>query len=216
MMYYNKRTIVRSDKIQMICEPQEYDIYQNYIDELDPSARFEKYYFVSPALSIKQYKEELKKLGNPHQYETSVRLMVNDMIASEDINSDLEQGNTCIIFDMGVEFVPEDVYRMIDEHFSKSKFHNNVKYWTMFENCNWEGTVEIVSASRTALRYGDWNYETGLETKDVQKKAKHFLSLNRRMRNHRILLMAELIKREIDITDDFYLSFLGDINKKMH
>ena len=82
----------------------------------------------------------------------------------------------------------------------------------MYENCEWEGTIEIVSASRTSLRYSDWNYKTGLETKDVQNKAKHFLSLNRRMRGHRILLMAELIKRKIDISKDFYLSFLGSVN----
>jgi hypothetical protein len=211
-MYYNKITIVRSDRIQMPDHPEDYDIYQNYIDELDPSVRFEKYYFASPFLSVKQYKEHLEKLGDAHNYETSVPIMIKNMIESEDINNDLEQGNTCIIFDMGVELVPEDVYRMVDEHFSKSKFHNNVKYWTMYENCNWEGTVEIVSASRTALRYGDWNYNTGLETKDVQNKAKHFLSLNRRMRGHRILLMAELIKRKIDISKDFYLSFLGSVN----
>ena len=211
-MYYNKRTVVRSDKIQMICNPEEYDIYQNYIDELDPSARFEKYYFASPFLSVKQYKEHLEKLGDAYNYETSVPMMIKDMIESEDINNDLEKGNTCIIFDMGVELVHEDAYRMVDEHFSKSKFHNNVKYWTMYENCEWKGTIEIVSASRTSLRYSDWNYKTGLETKDVQNKAKHFLSLNRRMRGHRILLMAELIKRKIDISKDFYLSFLGSVN----
>ena len=97
-------------------------------------ASFEKYYFASPFLSIKQYKEHLEKLGDVHNYETSVPIMIKDMIESEDINNDLEKGNTCIIFDMGVELVHEDAYRMVDEHFSKSKFHNNVKYWTMYSS----------------------------------------------------------------------------------
>jgi|TARA_R110002074_G_scaffold119581_1_gene252810 hypothetical protein len=220
-MYYNKRTLVRSDRIQMISTPEEYDVYLNYIDELDSSVRFEKYYFASPALATNQYKEELKKLNAEHKYEVALPIMINDMILSEDINNDLEQGNTCIIFDMGTELVEEEIYRAIDAHFGNSKFHNNVKYWTMYENCDWKGTVEIVSASRTALRYGAWDYATGLElgNPDFYKdyisevedmKPKHFLSLNRRMRSHRILLMAELIKRDIDIADNFYLSFLGD------
>ncbi len=51
-MYYNKIVVNRSDRIitewidnQLeVCPTQNYDIYQNYIDELDPSVRFENYY----------------------------------------------------------------------------------------------------------------------------------------------------------------------------
>ena len=66
MMYFNKKTVVRSGRIVLgddakmkACGPQHYDIYQNYIDELDPSVRFDKYHFISPFLSVQFYKEKL-------------------------------------------------------------------------------------------------------------------------------------------------------------
>ena len=47
-MYYNKWIINRSPLIKTIHgEPQHYDLYQNFVDELHPTVRFEKYYFVS-------------------------------------------------------------------------------------------------------------------------------------------------------------------------
>jgi len=40
-MFYNKWTTVRSDRIQQIhTEPQHYDLYQNFVDELHPDVRF--------------------------------------------------------------------------------------------------------------------------------------------------------------------------------
>ena len=95
---------------------------------------------------------------------------------------------------------------------------------TMFENCKWTGTIEIISASSSTCRFADWDYEQG--QKDIQESlpeyydthykpetnkltGKRFLFLNRRLRNHRILLLAELLKRKTNIDADFYMSFLG-------
>jgi len=228
-MYYNKRTVVRSDRIQMIWgKPENYDMYQNYIDELNPEDRFEKYYFVSPALAVKHYTKYLIDIGKPYSYEEAIKLIIKDVTESKRINDDLDNGNTCIIFDMGVEYVTEETYRSIDNHFSKSKFNKHVKYWTMFENCKWTGTIEIISASSSTCRFADWDYEQG--QKDIQESlpeyydthykpetnkltGKRFLFLNRRLRNHRILLLAELLKRKTNIDADFYMSFLGSENE---
>ena len=66
-MYYNKRLALRSERIQCRGNP-DYDIYQNYIDELHHSTRFEKYYFIS-LLACSFYKEHLEKIGNVYAYE---------------------------------------------------------------------------------------------------------------------------------------------------
>ena len=224
MMYFNKKTVVRSDRIALgkddSWDPKHYDIYQNYIDELDPSVRFNKYYFISPFLSVQFYKEKLIELGDAFNYKDSITFMIEDIASDSDIIAQLERGDTCIIFDMSSELVGEDTYKLVDKHFGNKKYSNNVKYWTMYENCDqdgklikvFQGNIEIISASRTALRYGDWDWEEGLSIPLTDDKPKHILTLNRRLRPNRVLLMAELLKRNLDIDKDFFLSFLGAAN----
>ena len=229
-MYYNKRLAVRSERIQMPWgDPADYDIYQNYIDELHHSTRFEKYYFVSPALACSFYKEHLEKIGNLYAYEIAIDMMVDYIAKDKQIKKDLNEGNTCIVFDMGCEHVPEEIYRKIDDYFGNHKHNKNIIYWTMFENADWKGNIKIVSASSSTCRFSDWKYEMGLKTDGPQnepeyyythypaelpaKKPKRFLFLNRRLRNHRSLTLAELIHRKIDIDADFHMSFLGSENK---
>lgn len=220
MMYYNKIVVNRSGRVitewidnQLeACPIQNYDIYQNYIDELDPSVRFENYYFVSPSLATLIYKKELIELGDEFNYEDALGFMINDIKNNDGVIANVEKGNSCIIFDMGVELVNEETYRLVDKHFSNLKCHNNIKYWTMYENCDWKGTIEIISASRTALRYGDWNWNEGLSIPLTDDEPRHILTLNRRLRVNRTLLMAELVKRNLNVSKDFYLSFLGSAN----
>ena len=227
MMYFNKKTVVRSGRIVLgdddktkACGPHHYDIYQNYIDELDPSVRFDKYHFISPFLSVQMYKEKLIELGDAFNYEDSITFMIEDVASDGGIIADLENGDTCIIFDMSAELVGEDTYKLVDKYFSDKKYSNNVKYWTMYDNCHpngkslkvFQGNIEIISASRTALRYGDWDWDEGLSIPLTDDKPKHILTLNRRLRPNRVLLMAELLKRNLDLESDFFLSFLGSAN----
>ena len=231
-MYYNKKTL-RSKYIRLTWHHPngvvsgniyDYDMYENYIDEIDPNCRYENYYFISPFIAVRQYEEHLQKIGQPYNYHKAIRMMVADAINSKTINEDLEKGNTCVIFDMGVEHITKDVYDMINEHFKKCKHHNHVKYWTMIENCNWTETIEIVSASSSTCRFADWNYDEGITQADPEYFEthykpeieslipKHVLFLNRRLRSHRVLLMAELLDRKEDINKNFHLSFLGSEN----
>ena len=229
-MYYNKRLAIRSERIQMPWgEPGDYDIYQNYIDELHHSTRFEKYYFISPALACSFYKEHLEKIGNLYAYEIAIDMMVEHIAKNKQVNKDLDEGNTCIIFDMGCEYVPEEIYRKIDNYFGEHKHSKNVIYWTMFENADWKGNIKVISASSSTCRFSDWKYEMGLKTDGPQnepeyyyshypeslpaKRPKRFLFLNRRLREHRSLTLAELIHRKIDVEGDFHMSFLGSENE---
>ena len=145
-MYFNKKTIVRSGRIMIgnedqlaKCPVQNYDIYQNYIDELDPSVRFDMYYFISPFLSVQLYKDQLVELGDAFNYEDSITFMIEDIANNGGIVANLERGDTCIIFDMGVELVGEETYKLVDKYFGDKKFSDNVKYWTMYENCDHKG-----------------------------------------------------------------------------
>ena len=229
-MYYNKRLAVRSERIQMPWgDPADYDIYQNYIDELHHSTRFEKYYFISPALACAFYKEHLKEIGNLYAYEIAIDMMVEHISKDKQINKDLDNGNTCIVFDMGCEHVPEEIYRKIDNYFGKHEHSKNIIYWTMFENADWKGNIKVVSASSSTCRFSDWTYDMGLKTDGPQNEPAHyyshysaempgklpkrFLFLNRRLREHRSLTLAELIHRKIDVFGDFHMSFLGSENK---
>ena len=38
---------------------------------------------------------------------------------------------------MGCEYVPEEIYRKIDNYFGEHKHSKNV-IWTMFENADWK------------------------------------------------------------------------------
>ena len=85
-MYYNKKLAVRSERIQMPWgDPADYDIYQNYIDELHHSTRFEKYYFISPSLACSFYKEHLEKIGNLYAYEIAVPMMIEHIANDKEI-----------------------------------------------------------------------------------------------------------------------------------
>ena len=228
-MYYNKKLAVRSEIIQKPWgDPADYDIYQNYIDEIHHSTRFEKYYFVSPALACSFYKEHLEKIGNLYAYEIAVDMMIDYIVKDKKVNEDLDTGKTCIIFDMGCEYVPENIYKKVNKYFGKHKHSKNIKYWTMFENANWKGDIEIISASSSTCRFSEWTYDMGLKTDGPQnepeyyyshysaemptKNPKRFLFLNRRIRDHRCLTLAELLHRKIDVRGDFHLSFLGSEN----
>ncbi len=227
-MYFNKKTVVRSDRIrigdeaqQELCGAEHYDIYQNYIDELDPSVRFDNYYFISPFLSVQIYKEKLIEVGDAFNYAKSITFMIEDIASDSGIIAQLERGDTCIIFDMSSELVGEENYKLVDKYFGNKPYSKNVKYWTMYENCDpkgkslkvFQGNIEVISASRTALRYGDWDWDEGLSIPLTDDKPKHILTLNRRLRANRVLLMAELLKRNLNIEDDFFLSFLGSANE---
>ena len=156
-------------------------------------------------------------------------MMIEHIAKDKQVNKDLDEGNTCIIFDMGCEYVPEEIYRKIDNYFGKHKHSKNVIYWTMFENADWKGNIKVISASSSTCRFSDWKYEMGLKTDGPQnepeyyyshypeslpaKRPKRFLFLNRRLREHRSLTLAELIHRKIDIEGDFHMSFLGSENE---
>ena len=231
-MYYNKKLAIRSEIVKTPWgEPGDYDFYHNLIDEIHPNTRFKKYYFISPAFACKFYEKHLAKIGNPYAYEIAVPMMVEHIAKDKEIIKDLDEGNTCIIFDMGCEYVPEEVYRKVDDYFGKHKHSKNVKYWTMFENAKWKGNIEIVSASSSTCRFSNWTYDMGLKTDGPQnepsyyythytqelknKTPKRFLFLNRRLREHRSLTLAELLHRKIDVRADFHLSFLGSENKQI-
>ena len=234
-MFYNKKTL-RTDRIKttwhhpkgaITGNVYDYDMYENYIDEIDPSARYEKYYFISPFIAVRQYEERLNKMGEPYNYHKAIDMIVSDAIKSQTINDDLEEGNTCVIFDMGVEHIEREVYDKINAHFKNSKHSNNVKYWTMIENCNWTDVIEIVSASSSTCRFADWDYEKGIAQADPEYYKthyapeieslipKHVLFLNRRLRSHRVLLMAEFLHRKENINKNFHLSFLGSENENI-
>ena len=121
-MYFNKKTVVRSDRIrigdeaqQELCGAEHYDIYQNYIDELDPSVRFDNYYFISPFLSVQIYKEKLIEVGDAFNYAKSITFMIEDIASDSGIIAQLERGDTCIIFDMSSELVGEENYKLVDK-----------------------------------------------------------------------------------------------------
>lgn len=208
-MFYNKWTTVRSDRIQQIhAEPQHYDLYQNFVDELHPDVRFEKYYFISPWIACMWAEEH----GN---YLTHTDNLIEDVIKDKSITKDLEDGIACIVFDMGAEFVPLDYYYKIDKFYSNKKNHKNVKYWTMFENSGKlikDGTVQCITVSTSTLRFAD--YEKGkIKTdtehyKDISKK--HLLFLNKRIRPHRLDILAKFIEKDCNLHKNSYFSLLGE------
>jgi len=216
-MFYNKWMINRSPRIQTIhAEPQHYDMYQNFIDEIHDDVRFEKYYFISPLIAWEHFGEDE---FDGYDYLTLTDKLIDKTIKDKTINKELEEGKACIIFDMGAELIPISYYEKINKFYSKKKNVKNVKYWTMFEDTKVEGDVEFLTVSTSTLRFAD--YEQGkIENKYDEKwnfdianiSKKHILFLNKRIRNHRLDILAKLIENHTNIKDNAYYSFLGTDN----
>ncbi len=217
-MYYNKWIINRSPLIKTIHgEPQHYDLYQNFVDELHPTVRFEKYYFVSPWIACKYFDEDE---FDGYDYLTLTDKLIDEVLNDKSITKDLEQGNTCIVFDMGAELIPFSYYEKIDKFYSTKSYAKNVKYWSMYEHLKPKGSIDYLTVSSSTLRFSDYEenkvsneYHEKWEFSEDELTNKHVLFLNKRIRPHRLDTLSKLLEKKVNIKDNFYFSFLGTNNR---
>ena len=216
-MYYNKWTIERSERIQTIhAEPQHYDMYQNFLDELHPDVRHDKYYFISPLIACEHFDEDE---FDGYDYLTLTDKLIDKTIADKKITKELEDGEACIIFDMGAEFIPISYYEKVNKFYSQKKNSQNVKYWTMFENEQVKGDIEFLTISTSTLRFADYEenkiknvYDDKWEFDYSKIHKRHLLFLNKRIRPHRLDILAKLIENHTSLKENAYYSFLGTDN----
>jgi hypothetical protein len=220
-MFYNRIASSKNvnKKIHFVGADKEYFhcTYNIIISKIDPAHQYENYYIVNTEMLYhRKTSNEVDQLG-------ALSRVVNDVITG-DIISKIKNGKGLLIFDFGCEIIPistdeTTLYGKINKFFYDKGCAQGVQYWTMFETPfdivdKSECHVDIISVSLSTLRYTDFNYLYHRNSlTDTSIEPKSMVYLNRQSRIHRIRLLAECIKNNVDI-DDSYFSFLCDsLNK---
>ena len=220
-MFYNRISTNKNvnSKIHYLGADTEYfqSTYNVIISKIDEVHQYENYYIVNTDM--------LYYLKNNYQVDQLGALaeVVNNIINS-DVISKIKNGKGLLIFDFGCEIVPistddTTLYGKINKFFHDKDCVQGVQYWTMFETPfeivdESKCYVDIISVSLSTLRYTDFDYTSykNLLT-DTSIESKSMIYLNRQGRIHRIELLAECMKNNVDI-DASYFSFLCDsLNK---
>ena len=182
------------------------------ISDIDPSRRYKNYYIITT--------EMIFGLHTGPGYEADELMRLLDLvITNKSIITELQNGVSLLLFDFGSETIPlaiddSSLYGIINKRFHDLQCSTNVKYWTMYSNpydiidkeqCN----VEIIPVSITSIQYDDFNYNDYIiATENNSIPSKSVLYLNRRVRQHRLKLLVECVRNNLEI-DDTYFSFIG-------
>jgi len=201
-----------------------YETYSNIILNINPNKRYDHYYIINTDMTFYDKNNNYYSDYNDGEinYTDKISIVIDRVLADDTIMSRIKSGKAMLLFDFSVEDCPisiddSTIYGKINKYFSKINTHNNVIYWTMNESvydkidkedCN----VRIECVSLSTLRYVRFNYNDYkklIYSNKNELERKSALYLNRRPRGHRILLLAECIRRGIDI-DSMYASFIGN------
>ena len=201
-----------------------YESYNNIILNIDSNKRYDHYYIINTDMTFYDENNNYYSDYNDEEinYTDKISIVIDRVLADDTIMSRIKSGKAMLLFDFSVEDCPisiddSTIYGKINKYFSKINTHNNVVYWTMNESvydkidkkdCN----VRIECVSLSTLRYVRFNYNDYnklIYSNKNELECKSALYLNRRPRNHRVRLLAECIRRNIDI-DDMYISLIGN------
>jgi hypothetical protein len=220
-MFYNRIStkIEVNNKISLLGADEKYfhPTYNIIISKIEAEHQYENYYIVNTEmLYYMRVNNEVNQLGALEEVVSNVM--------TDDIISKIKHGKGLLIFDFGCEIIPistddTTLYGKINKFFYDKECAHGVQYWTMFETPfdlvdKSECYVDIISVSLSTLRYTDFDYVNykNLLT-DTSIESKSMMYLNRQGRIHRIRLLAECMKNNVDI-DASYFSFLCDsLNK---
>jgi len=186
-------------------------LYNAIISNIDKNFQYDRYYFVTINLAFRE-KHHTNYIDALHEF-------VDNMNNNNSIISDLCANNALLIFDFSSELIPISIdsttlYGKINKIFQDNKCASNVKYWSMYENpfdiidkknCK----VDIIPISITALRYVEFDYEKYkklIYKNNISRKSA--LYLNGRNRPHRLKLLVECIKNNVNI-DNMHFSYVN-------
>jgi len=187
-------------------------IYSSIISNIDAKKQYDRYYFITSNLAF------IYENGRYTNYIDTLHEFIDNIITDTSIMSDLQTNKALLIFDFSCELIPisldeSTLYGKINKIFKNNNCSSNVKYWSMFEKLfdiidKNKCSVEIISVSITVLRYTEFDYnkyEELIFNNDIHSKSA--LYLNGRNRYHRIKLLAECIKNNVDI-DYMHFSYV--------
>mgnify|MGYP003665422739 FL=1 len=200
-----------------------YESYSNIILNIDPNKRYDHYYIINTDMTFydKDNKHNNYSETGEVDYIDKITIVIERVLADTTIMARIQSGEAMLLFDFSVEDCPisiddSTIYGKINKYFSKINNHNNIMYWTMNESVydkidKKDCKVGIECVSMSTMRYVRFHYNTHkkLIYSDNGLLPSPALYLNRRPRTHRILLLAECIRRGIDI-DNMNFSFIGN------
>jgi len=197
-----------------------YSVYNEMILNIDPNKRYDHYYIINTDMTFYD-KDNNYFYTSKINYKDKITTVIERVLADDTIMSHIQSGEAMLLFDFSVEDCPvsiddSTIYGKINKYFSKMNNHNNIMYWTMNENVydkldKKDCKVGIECVSMSTMRYVRFHYNTHkkLIYSNTGLPSSPALYLNRRPRTHRILLLAECIRRNIDI-DNMNISFIGN------
>lgn len=195
-------------------------VYEYIISTLHSDSLSESYYIISPDRFFKDAGDHLAQMAKIDEYmpdnvlqkikDGKCKLIIDLSYEANGLGSDkvqeLENGKNSHIVDM---------YSKFNKFCLENDIVHKTKFITMMENPMSyidkyfaDTSLHVWSAPSIPMRYKQFNYDDYKHLLNVPGEEKNALWLNRRLRNHRINLIAAATDLDIDF-EKFHFSFIG-------
>ena len=187
--------------------------YEYVLSSIPDNAKYEYYYIISPE-SFFADANDLKSMLNVESHipadilnkikQKKCLLIIDFSYEANGLCSDTilaeEHGNNSHTIDM---------YSDVCEFVKKHDIRDNVKFVSMMEDANrFVDDIKLYSCPSIPMRYQQFRYDEYEHLLNVIGPSKNAIWLNRRIRDHRVNLIAKCVDKKINF-DDFNFSFIG-------
>ena len=187
--------------------------YEWILASIPDDSKYEHYYIISPE-SFFHHANDLIAMSDIASY---IPLHVLDKIKKNKclliIDFSYEANGLCsdmiLTEEHGNNSHTINAYGPLCEYAKKHNIANNIKFVSMMEDANlFADTIKIYSCTSIPMRYRQFRYDDYKDLLNVPGPSKNALWLNRRIRNHRVNLIARCVDRDINF-DNLNFSFIG-------
>ena len=194
--------------------------YEFILSTLNDEDMSPGYYIINPEKFFKHKGEHLSGMKQPDKFipknilnlikENKCKLIVDLSYEATGLYCDelkkLENGRNSHV---------ADIYTAFNDYCTKHNIVNNTVFISMMEEASVfkdrffpDGKLHVWDTSVVTLRYKQFNYDKYKHLLNVPGEEKNAIWLNRRLREHRVNLVAECVNRNIDF-DKMHFSFIG-------
>ena len=187
--------------------------YEYILSSIPDDSKYEYYYIVSPE-SFFADANDLKAMVNIESHiPTSILNKIKQQKCLLIIDFSYEANGLCsdiiLAEENGNNSHTIDMYGPVSEYIKKHGIGDNVKFVSMMEDANrFANYVKLYSCPSVPMRYNQFRYDDYEHLLNVVGPNKNAIWLNRRIRDHRVNLIAKCVDKKINF-DDFNFSFIG-------
>lgn len=216
-----------SDRILNSNKPHYFSFYYNILSTIHDDAKYDSYYIVSPS-DFFHKADHLKSMADIDNYipeDILEKLKSNQCLLIIDLSYEANGLYTDEVKDREWPLSNShsvDIYSSVQKYADTNGIINNVKFISMMHNAadyvirnyyngdplQYNLGVQVYSCPSIPTRYKKFNYDDYAHLLTVNGLEKNGLWLNRRIRNHRVGLIAACVDKHIDF-NKFDFSFIG-------